>query len=165
MKHLKIPNVKVGDNWHFCARRTYRYYRGKRIPCCHSSGHSCPGESGPIPRRAWESRRAWEWDLTSRDNSVPKKWQRGILFLTRNYHTRYIAENYNKNKFGSVLHSLYSDLSSVMIVGARAPQTIDQSQTWYQNPRWRSLNTTGIDLSHVWCDPTYFHYPTTQSKK
>ena len=26
-----------------------------------------------------------------RDNSVPKKWQRGILFLTRNYHN--IAEN------------------------------------------------------------------------
>ena len=25
-----------------------------------------------------------------RDNSVPTKWQRGILFLTRNYHT--IAE-------------------------------------------------------------------------
>ena len=24
----------------------------KRIPCCHSSGQSCPGESGPIPRRA-----------------------------------------------------------------------------------------------------------------
>ena len=43
----------------------------KRIPCCHSSGQSCPGESGPIPRRAF--RRAWEWDLTSRDNSVPKK--------------------------------------------------------------------------------------------
>ena len=38
---------------------------------------------------AW--RLAWEWDLTSRDNSVPKKWQRGILFLTRNYQT--IAKN------------------------------------------------------------------------
>ena len=38
-------------------------------------------------------------------------------------------------------------------------------RTWYQNPRWRSLNTTGMDLSHVWCDPTYFHYPTTKSKK
>ena len=62
-------------------------------------------------------------------------------------------------------HSFYSNLSSVMIIGARAQQTIDQSQTWYQNPRWRSLNTTGIDLSHVWCDPTYFHYPTTKSKK
>ena len=61
----------------------------KRIPRCHSSGQSCPGESGPIPRRAF--RRAWEWDLTSRDNSVPKKWQRGILFLTRNYQT--IAKN------------------------------------------------------------------------
>ena len=57
----------------------------KRIPCCHSSGQSCPGKSDPIPRRAWE------WDLTSRYNSVPKKWQRGILFLTRNYQT--IAKN------------------------------------------------------------------------
>ena len=63
--------------------------KNKRIPCCHSSGQSCPGESGPIPRRAF--RRAWEWDLTSRDNSVPKKWQRGIIFLTRNYQT--IAKN------------------------------------------------------------------------
>ena len=34
-----------------------------------------------------------------------------------------------------------------MIVGARAQQTIDQSRMWYQNPRWRSLNTTGMDLS------------------
>ena len=25
----------------------------KRIPRCHSSGQSCPGESGPIPRRAF----------------------------------------------------------------------------------------------------------------
>ena len=32
-----------------------------------------------------------EWDLTRRDNSVPKKWQRVIIFLTNNYHT--IAEN------------------------------------------------------------------------
>ena len=40
----------------------------KRIPCCHSSGQSCPGESGPIPRRAF--RRAWEWDLTSRCNRL-----------------------------------------------------------------------------------------------
>ena len=133
----------------------------KRIPCCHSSGQSCPGESGSIPRRAF--RRAWEWDLTSRDNSVPKKWQRGILFLTRNYQT--IAKKLNKNEFWSVLHSFYSNLSSVMIVGARAQRTIDQSQTWFQNPRWRSLNTTGMDLSHVGCDPTYFHYPTTKSKK
>ena len=76
-----------------------------------------PGE--PIPRRAF--RRAWEWDLTSRDNSVPKKLQRGILFLTRNYQT--IAKN------RTFLHSFYSNLSSVMIVGAGEQRTIDQSQT------------------------------------
>ena len=55
------PNPQPGFPW----------LSTKRIPCCHSSGQSCPGESGPIPRRAF--RRAWEWDLTSRDNSVPKK--------------------------------------------------------------------------------------------
>ena len=36
----------------------------KRIPSCHCSGQSCPGESGHIL----------------------KKWQRWILLLTRNYH-------------------------------------------------------------------------------
>ena len=35
--------------------------------------------------------------------------------------------------------------ATLMIVGAHAQQTIDQSQTWYQNPRWRSLNPTGMD--------------------
>ena len=39
----------------------------KRIPCCHSSGQSCPGESGPIPRRAF--RRAGT-TLSRRNDSV-----------------------------------------------------------------------------------------------
>ena len=43
----------------------------RRIPCCHSSGQSCPGESGPIPRRAF--RRAWEWDLTSREKCLYRR--------------------------------------------------------------------------------------------
>ena len=42
-----------------------------RLPRCHSSGQSCPGESGPFARRS--VRRAGEWDLTSRDNSVWKE--------------------------------------------------------------------------------------------
>ena len=53
----------------------------KRIPHCHSSEQSCPGESGPIPRRAFM--RTCKWDLTRRDNSVPKKWRRGIIWITR----------------------------------------------------------------------------------
>ena len=50
--------------WETSGWTTYPESKTKRIPCCHSSGQSCPGESGPIPRRAF--RRAWEWDLTSR---------------------------------------------------------------------------------------------------
>ena len=57
-----VAILRNGENiWIFDSHA--RNFRGfvdgtKRIPCCHSSGQSCPGESGPIPRRAF--RRACE---------------------------------------------------------------------------------------------------------
>ena len=41
-------------------------------------GTECPGESGPIPRRAF--RRAWEWDLTSRATLYRRNDSVGLFF-------------------------------------------------------------------------------------
>ena len=80
------------------------------IPCCHSSGQFSQGK------------------LCRRNDRMGFFFSPVAIILLQTIRT---------NKFVSVLHSLYSNLSSVMIVGAHAQQTIDQSQTWYQNPRWR----------------------------
>ena len=99
---FSVSQIEEDLLWSFWISISRSIFRtvNKRISCCHSS--NCPGEAGPIPRRA----------LGGMGPDEP-----GQLC------TEEITAS-----FLSVLHSFYSNLSSAMIVGARAQRTIDQSQ-------------------------------------
>ena len=105
-----------------------------------------------------------EWDLTSsRDNSVPKKWQRGILFLTRSYHT--IAVNLNKIQKQFLISFAFVVFEFIICYDRRRACATNY---WpitdvMSKPKVKVVERNRDGLSHVWCDPTYFHYPTTKS--
>ena len=110
------------------------------------------GSSGPIPRLAWML--AWEWDPTRRDNSVPKNDSVGspvtIELLQR------IRTKMSFDQFCISFIRIYRLLwSSARVRNELLTDVISKLK----------VKVVGMDLSHVWCDPTYFHYPTTKSKK
>ena len=71
-----------------------------------------------------------------------KKWQRGILFLKRNYHT--IAEKYNKTSFAFNL-SEFTVCYDIRRVSATNYWPITDVISNPKMKHWRLLNRTGMD--------------------
>ena len=82
-----------------------------------------------------------------------EKWQRGILFLTRNYHN--ITEHITETSFSFVLSEC------IVCYDRRRACAINY---WpitdvISNPKVKVIEHERDGLSHVWCHQTYFYLP------
>ena len=84
----------------------------KRIPCCHSSGQSCPASQVPFP---------------GEPSGEPGNgtWRAGTTLYRVGFFLSPVTIKLLQQKRVLIsLHSFYSNLSSVVIVGARAHELL-----------------------------------------
>ena len=110
---------------------------------------------------AW--RLAWEWDLTRRDNSVPKNDSVGFFFspVTIKLLQR-IRTKTSFDQFCIRCIRIYRLLWSSARVRNELLTNHRRDIKTQGEGRW---TRQGWIYPMFWCDPTYFHYPTTKSKE